>query len=121
MDCLSVKEISVSHSLFPSWIVVFIKHLFSDSPFELVTFLLLSKGAEQEIFRLGFSGKGDTSNLTYFFFLTLKISICFACKDEVWAPVSTLALIAGIFSEDKFIHSSQPSSKLFFIFGVDIV
>ena len=33
------------------------KYLFSDSPFELVTFLLPVKGAEQEIVKFGFSIK----------------------------------------------------------------
>ena len=59
-------------------ISVFIKYLFSDSPLELVTFLLPVKGAEQDIVKFGFSGKGDISNLTNFLFLTLNTSICLA-------------------------------------------
>jgi hypothetical protein len=47
-------------------ISVFIKYLFSDSPFELVTFLLPVKGAEQDIVKFGFSGKGDIQILQTF-------------------------------------------------------
>ena len=58
-------------------------YLFSDSPLELVTFLLSIRGEEQEMVKLGLSGKGETSNLTYFFFFTLNVSICLACSADV--------------------------------------
>ena len=58
-------------------------YLFSDSPLELVTFLLSIRGAEQEMVKLGLSGKGETSNLTCFFFFTLNVSMCLACSADV--------------------------------------
>ena len=78
MVCLSVKDISIGQVLPEISMSVFMKYLFSDSPLELVTFLLPVKGAEHEIVKLGFSGKGEISNLTNFLFLTLKTSICLA-------------------------------------------
>ena len=78
MVCLSVREISISQVWPEISISVFMKYLFSDSPLELVTFLLPVKGAEQETLKFGFSGNGDISNLTNFFFLTLKTSMCLA-------------------------------------------
>ncbi len=47
--------------------------LFSVFPLELVTFLVPIKGAEQEITSCGFSGRGDTSNLTYRLLFTQKL------------------------------------------------
>jgi hypothetical protein len=91
--------------------LVLIKYRFSDSPLELVTVLLPIKGAEQETTNLGFSGSGETSNLTYRFFPTLKTSMCWACKTEVCAPVSIFAFIAGKLMEGRQTHSSHPRSN----------
>ena len=78
MLCLSVRDISTDQVCPEISISVFMKYLFSDSPFELVTFLRPINGAEQEMVKFGFSGRGDISNLTNFFFFTLNTSMCLA-------------------------------------------
>src|SRR5690606_9710495 len=106
MESLLVNVISISHILSFTLKGVLITNLFSLFPVELLTTLLSTTSASQVINFLPLFWSGNTSKFTQVSLFLWKGVMFTACRDEVFAPLSTLTLMAGKFNSGRDIHSS---------------
>src|SRR5262245_37146976 len=106
-----VRVTSMDHCRLPMLSNVEMTYRFSRSPLELATWRRSTTAAVQMISTSLRRGMGCTPNRTMGLRPVPQGSTKYACRAEVRATVSTLALIAGNLSSGSATHSSQPRMK----------